>query len=175
MQRAAGIFVAGLVLGVLAAAVFMRGARNEGSGNSRTSMVSKSDQAATTSSAQQSNPERDKVVLGNITTVPFQELYSVLSIRSPAEMTELARQLDDLPPGRDARGKVNAFFTAWAHLDAKAALAAAISLKTQDAKGLAVTAVIRGADAIEAKSLSATLSQLPADALPAWQKTRALN
>lgn len=122
-----------------------------------------------------SNAERDKVILGNISTVPFQELYGVLSNRSAQEMAEVARQLNDLAPGRETKNKINAFFSAWAHLDPKAALTSAIALKTSEAKSVAITAVIRGADAIAAATLATTLNQLPADALPASQKARLLN
>jgi hypothetical protein len=114
-------------------------------------------------------------VLGDIATVPFQELYSVLSARSAQEMAELATQLNDLSPGRETKTKITTFFTAWAHLDARAALTAAITLKTADAKDAAITAVVRGADAISAKSLVEVISQLPADALPTWQKTKSLS
>ena len=127
------------------------------------------------SSDHTTNAERDKVILGNIATVPFQELYGVLSNRSAQEMAEVARQLNDLPPGRDTKNKINAFFTAWAHLDAKAALASAIALKTVEAKSLAITAVIRGADAIAASSLAMTLNQMPADTVSASEKARFLN
>jgi hypothetical protein len=84
-------------------------------------------------------------------------------------------QLNDLQPGRETKTKITAFFTAWAHLDARAAITAAISLKSADAKDAAITAVVRGADAIAAKSLVDVVSQLPVDALPAWQKTKTLN
>jgi hypothetical protein len=176
VQRAAGIFFAGIALGVLATFFFVRGSRNE------TNAVVVQNSAAANKEAQRSelSPEKsrvetDKIVLGNIATVPFQELYSVLSARSPKEMAELAAQFNDLPPGRETKTKITTFFTAWAHLDARAALTAAISLKTTDAKDAAIAAVVRGADAIAAKSLVEVVSQLPSDALPAWQKTKSLN
>src|SRR6476620_2579127 len=90
-------------------------------------------------------------------------------------MAELATQLNDLPSGRETKTKITTFFTAWAHLDARAALTAAISLKAADAKDAAISAAVRGADASSAKSLVEVLSQLPADALPAWQKAKSLN
>ena len=176
MQRATGIFVAGIALGVLIAFLFLRGGRHE------TSAVAVSNPAAANKNsertelpADKSRAETDKIVLGNIATVPFQELYSVLSARSAQEMADLATQLNELPPGRETKTKITTFFTAWAHLDARAALTAAISLKTPDAKDAAIAAVIRGADAIAAKSLVEVVSQLPSDALPAWQKTKSLN
>jgi len=176
VQRAAGIFLAGIALGVLIAFVFLRGSRDGTSAVAvRTQTDANKDSDRTEFSPDKSRPETNKIVLGNIATVPFQELYSVLSARSGKEMAELAAQLNDLPPGRETKTKITAFFTAWAHLDARAAIGAAISLKTADAKDAAIAAVVRGADAIAAKSLVEVVSQLPADALPAWQKTKSLN
>jgi hypothetical protein len=175
VQRAPGIFVAGIALGILITVAFTRVTRKEndavGSNPSTASDASHHPESST----QNSSAEKDKIILGNIATIPFQELYSVLSARSPQEMAELAAQLNDLPPGRETKTKITTFFTAWAHLDAKAALTAAISLKTADAKDAAVAAVIHGADAIDAKSIVEVVSQLPAGALPAWQKTKSLN
>ena len=176
VQRAAGIFVAGIGVGVLIALIFLRGSHNEASAVAvRAPAAASKEQNRTDFAADKSQAEANKIVLGDIATVPFQELYSVLSARSAQEMAELATQLNDLPPGRDTKTKIATFFTAWAHLDARAALTAALTLKTADAKDSAITAVVRGADAISAKSLVEVISQLPADALPAWQKTKSLN
>lgn len=175
VHRAAGIFLAGIGLGVLIALVFLRGSHSETNAVAvRAPSVANSESQRSDFSRDRSRAEADRIVLGDITTVPFQELYSVLSARSAKEMAELAAQLNDLPPGRETKTKINAFFTAWAHLDARAALMAAISLKTAEAKDAAISAVVRGADAIAAKSLVEVISQLPADALPAWQKTKSL-
>ncbi|MFL6521084.1 MAG: hypothetical protein ACJ8NS_12750 [Chthoniobacterales bacterium] len=175
MQRAAGIFVGGIILGAVIAFAVMRVTPAQPNLVGSAPATASDDSRKSNSSSYTPSAERNKVILGNIATVPFQELYGVLSNRSAQEMAELARQLNDLPPGRETKNKINAFFTAWAHLDAKAALTSAIALKTSEAKGLAITAVIRGADAIAASALAATLNQLPADALPASQKARFLN
>ena len=176
MQRASGIFLAGIALGVLIAFFFLRGSRSESSAVAVTNpAAANKDSARTELPADKSRAEQDKIILGNIATVPFQELYSVLSTRSAKEMAELAAQFNDLPPGRETKTKITTFFTAWAHLDSKAALMSAILLKAADAKDAAITAVVRGADAIAAKSLVEVVSQLPSDALPAWQKNKSLN
>jgi hypothetical protein len=176
VQRAAGIFVAGIGVGVLIALIFLRGSHNETNAVAvRAPAAASKEHERTDLSADKSQAETNKIVLGDIATVPFQELYSVLSARSAKEMAELATQLNELPPGRETKTKIATFFTAWAHLDARAALTAAITLKTADAKDAAITAVVRGADAISAKSLVEVISQLPADALPTWQKTKSLN
>jgi hypothetical protein len=175
VRRAIGIFAAGIGLGLVIGFAFTRTSQKDSSAVETKPTVASNEARVTQSAAPRSNAEADKIVLGNIATVPFQELYGVLSARSAEELAQLARQLNDLPPGRDTRTKINTFFTAWAHLDAKAALTAAISLKSADARGLAIGSVIRGADAATGQSLTNTLSQLPADALPAPQKTRSLN
>jgi len=175
VQRTAVVFLAGVLLGVLGAFAFLRTEHKESRPVAPNSTAANDESRATKPLTQRPSTEDAKIILGNIATVPFQELYSVLSARSPQEMAELAAQLNELPPGRDTKTKITYFFTAWAHLDAKAALTAAISLKTADAKDAAIAAVVRGADAIAAKSLVEVVSQLPADALPAWQKTKSLN
>jgi hypothetical protein len=176
VQRAAVIFVAGIGIGVAIAFVFLRGSHNQINAVALRTPAAASDESRRAEfSTDKSRAEADKIVLGDIATVPFQELYSVLSARSTKEMRELAAQLNELAPGRETKTKITAFFTAWAHLDARAALTAAISLKTPDAKDAAIGAVIRGADAISAKSLVEVLSQLPADAVPEWQRSKSLN
>src|SRR5204862_2137982 len=154
------IFLAGTALGVLIAFLFLRGSRSETSAAVFRTPETNKDSGRIESSADKSRAETEKIILGNIATVPFQELYSVLSARSAKEMAELAAQFNGLPPGRETKTKITTFFTAWAHLDAKAALTAAISLKAADAKDAAIAAVVRGADAIAAKSLVEVVSQL---------------
>jgi hypothetical protein len=109
--------------------------------------------------------EKDRVLLGDITTVPFQELYNVLSARSPEEIAQLVQQLRELPPGRETKAKIVTFFKAWARLDAKAAFTAAISFKSLEAKDTAIGAVLDGADTIVASSLAASIAGLPPDTL----------
>jgi hypothetical protein len=175
VQRAAGIFVAGIVFGILIGYFMVRAGRTDSKAVASNSPVANIESRKTESATTRSDAEADKIILGNIASVPFQELYGVLSSRSADEMAELARQLNDLPPGRETKTKINAFFAAWARLDAKAALTAAISLKTPEARALATSSVVRSADASVAQSLVATLSQLPADALSPTQKTRSLS
>lgn len=177
MQRAAGIFIAGIALGALIAFVVLRGSHSETTAGTVTTApaVANNESERKTLSPDKSRAETDRIVLGDIATVPFQELYAVLSARSAKEMAELAAQLNDLPPGRDTKVKINAFFAAWAHLDANAALTAAASLKSSDARTQGISAVIRGADPAAAKSLVTALTKLPADALPPAQKTRSLS
>src|SRR5207248_2345849 len=84
--------------------------------------------------------EHPNILLGDIVTVPFQELYGVLSTLSPQQLHDLAAQLKSLPAGKDTNAKVTAFFKAWAHLDPIAALHGAADFKVSDAKTAAMIA-----------------------------------
>src|SRR6478672_3728526 len=98
--------------------------------------------------------EHPNILLGDIVTVPFQELYGVLSTLSPQQLNELAVQLQNLPAGKETNAKVAVFFKAWAHLDPVAALQAAAGFKISDTKTAAVQSVIASADAAQAKTLA---------------------
>src|SRR5256714_12424619 len=78
--------------------------------------------------------EHPNILLGDIVTVPFQELYGVLSTLSPQQLNELAGQLKALPPGKDTNSKVAAFFKARVHFDPVAALRAAAVVQLSVAK-----------------------------------------
>ena len=171
MQRTVAIFVAGIVLGVLMTVAVLSISRNEKSSSSTSSPdVVVAPQTRSTSSAQKLSGEENKIVLGNITTVPFQELYGVLSSRSREEVAQMAEQLKELPAGRDTNMKINVFFKAWAHLDAKAAFNAAVAFKTADARGAAIGAVIESADPTVASSLAQSVIALAPDAFPSGQR-----
>jgi hypothetical protein len=171
VQRAAGIFVGGIVLGVLIAFAVMRITHPPTSPVVPAPSIASSDSRKPEPSSHGPNDKRDKVILGDIATVPFQELYGVLSARSSDEIAELARQLNNLPPGRDTKAKITTLFKAWAQLDARAALTAAAALKTAEAKSVAIGAVVASADTTSAQSLAMTLNQLSAEVLSPTERT----
>lgn len=101
----------------------------------------------------------DKVILGDVAAVPFQEIYGLLSQRTPAEIAALARQLKSLPRSAAATAKVASFFKAWAALDAAAAFANAKDFPKamrEDALG----AVLDGVDANAASALISSINEL---------------
>ena len=109
--------------------------------------------------------EKDRLLLGNIAAVPFQELYSLLSKQTPEEIAKLAEQLQTLPRSRASEAKVVAFFKTWAAFDAKAALASAIALRDARFRSAAIAVVLRSADAAAASALAHSINDLPAGAL----------
>src|SRR5256714_7189159 len=119
--------------------------------------------------------EHPIILLGNIVTLPFQELYGVLSALSPQQLDELAAQLKNLPAGKETNAKVAAFFKAWAHFDPVAALRAAAGFKNSEAKTTAVQSVITSADSAQAKALAKQIQEWPADVLKREQRNGFLN
>lgn len=119
--------------------------------------------------------ERANVILGDIETVPFQELYAVLSTLSPDQLNGLSAQLKTLAAGRETNAKVTAFFKAWAHFDPIAALRAAATFKISEAKTTAVQSVVTSADAAQAKTLAKEIADWPADAINREQRNGFLN
>src|SRR6266496_953366 len=147
---AAGIFI-GVVIGVTISPAHRSdstGAQPGGSSAGTTNPKAKS------GSRLESEMEHPNILLGDIITVPFQELYGVLSTLSPQQLDELAAQLKNLPAGKETNAKVAAFFRAWAHFDSVAALRAAAGFKISEAKTIGVQSVITSADATQAKALA---------------------
>ncbi len=115
-----------------------------------------------------------RITLGDITTVPFQELYGVLSTLPKEKLKELAEQLRQLPDELETRNKITAFYKAWAHFDAPTALQTASKLSTTEEKGTAARAVIDSADAAVVAGLAKQISDWPPDAVSPAQRNALL-
>ena len=169
MQRSLGIFFLGLLLGGLFGYVLHRPGR-PGVDLEHSARSSAAINYAARSSVEQ-KAEDQRILLGDIAAIPFQELYETLSRQRPEDIATLAQQLDHLPPGREKEAKIGAFFKAWAHFDPMNALKAAFDFKTIDARETAISATISGADATAAASLAESINNLPADSIPAIKKS----
>lgn len=106
-MRSLGIFGLGLLLGgLLGYALYRpRGLAASRETSERQPRLSQSAASAKDSASAQQKSEDEKVLLGDIAAVPFQELYETLSRQSPEEIARLAEQLDNLPrnPQNEAR------------------------------------------------------------------------
>ena len=111
-----------------------------------------------------------KIILGDIAKVPFQELYTVLSARSPAELAQIAQQLNDMPDNVETGRKIAAFFKAWAHFDPHSAFASAVTLKTTEARARALSSVVQAADATAMPFVARAINELGDESLPPDQK-----
>src|SRR5438270_12587220 len=169
---AAGIFI-GLAIGVTISPAHRSDSNlvqtSDGTSAGSTNLKAKS------GSRLESEMEHPNILLGDIVTVPFQELYGVLSMLSPQQLDELAAQLKNLPAGKETNAKVAAFFKAWAHFDPVAALRAAAGFKISEAKTTAVQSVITSSDAAQATALAKQIQEWPADVLTREQRNGFLN
>ncbi len=159
MMIAAGVLAGGII-------GFSLGRCNNGpAGAQNNSALKSQSQAATfkkgTSPAFSTAGDESHVSLGNITTVPFQELYSVLSSLPPGKLDDLAAQLRQLPDDKQTAATIATFFKAWAHIDPKAALRAATMFKSAEAKTTAISAVIDSADVTQAEALARAIKEWP--------------
>lgn len=166
MNRTLGIFAIGLVVGFGVASLRSR------THGASASTIAKSEEipARNAASTEQKREEMNRVILGNITTVPFQELYSVLASRTSEELAQAAQQLKELPAGRETNRKIGAFFKVWAHLDSRAAYASATAFKGIEEKGAAISAVVEGADPAAAEFIARAIDELSGNDLPPDRK-----
>jgi hypothetical protein len=114
------------------------------------------------------------VVLGNITTVPFQELYNLLSTLPPEKLGALAAQLNRLPGDKESDGKIATFFKAWAQLDPMAALRSAVTFHASEAKSTAISTIIESADLAQSAALAKAIKDLPPGAVNREQQNNFL-
>ena len=161
------IFLGGaLVGGVLVYALRDNGrisSRHEGQRQAAAESVAT---ASRSRPASDENSDAQNLFLGEISTMPFQELYQALARQPPSEIARLARQLESSSPDPQVQAKIKTFFTAWARLDARSAFGSAVLFRYPENRTSAVAATVDGADAEALEGIARGISQLPADALP---------
>jgi hypothetical protein len=101
-------------------------------------------------------------------------LFSVLSALPEEKLNELAAQLNKLPNDKQTAAKIATFFKAWAHFDPKAALRAAITFKSTEAKTTAISAVIESADVTQAEALARAINEWPEGTIGRGQRNNFL-
>ncbi|HEX4667542.1 MAG TPA: hypothetical protein VH207_13170 [Chthoniobacterales bacterium] len=160
--------------GVLSLALILLLSRSGGpASNTAPSVASSASRPPRDSTTRLTKAEENRILLGDVAAVPFQETYGLLSKRTPEEIAALARQLQGLPPSAKSDAKIAAFFKTWATLDPTAAFAAAIAFRPAQQENT-IGAVLQGADPSEAGSLVTSINELPKESLPANAKTNLL-
>jgi hypothetical protein len=152
--------IALITLAVIACALGALTILRSGTSPPRTSSHARASKDATADNSL-TKAEENKVVLGNIATLPFQELFDFLAKKSADEIAGLARQLAALPPGAVTNARLKLFFKAWAGLDAKSAFAAAADFADRAAKNNAIEAIVEGVAPNEAGEVMRALMELP--------------
>ncbi|MEY2493028.1 MAG: hypothetical protein QOH24_1979 [Verrucomicrobiota bacterium] len=163
LARRLVLFVVGVIIGVLCAVAISSWWRMSTATPNLAAARTFQSSDKTTPASPRLDPEQPEVFIANISTASFRELHDVLSKLAPETYQRLIEQFRRLPPGKDTNAKIRAFFKAWGGLNAKAALAAAITLQPSEAKSIAVKAVISAADNGIASSLAHIINEWPPD------------
>lgn len=66
----------------------------------------------------------DHVLVANVATVSFGELWDVMRTSAPEKRVRWAHEIEQLPPGTRRNGAVKSFYKIWAEIDPNAAVAA---------------------------------------------------
>lgn len=154
MKRSALMLLAGLFAGLVIGVSFSHSRSDQRNSSAAASNATTANALSTHDHSSASSADKRDVVLGDIITVPFQELYGVLSTLPRARLNELVNQLAKLPPGQQTESKIAAFFRAWAHFDPVAALRASSLFGNAQSRTTAAEAVIEGADFCRGQGLS---------------------
>jgi hypothetical protein len=171
--RSLGIFIFGLLLGGLLGYGLHRpvgfGATHQVAENP--AQRSHSIAGAKEATSEEQKTKDEKILLGDIAAVPFQELYDALSRQRPEKIARLAEQLDNLPRNQQSESRITAFFKAWAHLDPSTAFESATALHSAEARATAIGATIAGADPGALGAIAAAIGKLPDDTLSALTRS----
>jgi hypothetical protein len=165
MRKSYFFLGAGLIALLLAALIALRS-----TGPSRHHRL-----AATTSASPNGNHREDptqaqtlgdaeqQVKLGDITSVPLQELTDVLAKKKPTDIAALARELDGGSGDRNT-AKITALFKAWAAIDPKSAAQTAVTLRNSSIRNAAVSATVESVAPVSAGAVADVLLHAADDA-----------
>jgi hypothetical protein len=159
-----------IVLGVCAFVLLGFLLRHERANESRDGATRREGADHPATASRLTKAEENKIILEEVAAAPFQELYGLLSHRTPEEIADLARQLQSLARNPKSEAKIAAFFKAWATLDAAAAFAMAKSFRPE-LRSDAIGAVLDGADASVTGMLVASINDLPKSSLSPSMKS----
>ncbi len=115
-----------------------------------------------------------QLAVETVATIPFEENRDSLKKLGAKEKAKLAQQIRDLPPGGPSNAKINAFFRAWGAAEPEEAFTNATELKTQDARNVAVEALINGMTPESSEKVARSLRTLRPDTVSTETKDRLL-
>ncbi len=140
---------------------------------SPTSSLSPDTNAPSESPTPQPTPAR-QLTVDTVATIPFEENRDSLKTLGSKEKAKLAQQIRELPPGGPSNAKINAFYRAWGAAEPEAAFTSAAALKTQDARRVAVEALVNGMSPVSAEKIARSLKEQSPETLSAETKDRLL-
>jgi hypothetical protein len=104
----------------------------------------------------------DRILIRNIATVPFIELFDLLHAAPPETRAGWIRQLDEMPDGPQKNAALSSFFKTFVQIDPPAAAESVAGLKDTYGKALAVDAIVGAAPLSAIGEMARMLIKLPA-------------
>lgn len=103
----------------------------------------------------------DRVIIRNIGTVPFEELFELLRSAPPATRTQWIKQLDEMPVGPKRSAALSSFYKTFVQLDPHAAAKSIASLHEKHSQLIAMSAMVGAAPQSAMGEMAAMLAKLP--------------
>jgi hypothetical protein len=111
-------------------------------GKRNTSAKAQSIKSASRTQNRQPDLEDDhKILIQNSAMVPFTELYDLLRSVSPKKRSEWAKELDDMPAGRQKFSAIEAFYKTFVQVDPEAAVHLALAMTDHRVQSIAADAI----------------------------------
>jgi hypothetical protein len=108
-----------------------------------------------------SRPEKSQIILRDIATVPFSELYDVLKSASREQLLAWARDLERMPRGPRQRAAVTAYYKSLIQVDHHAAIEAVLRAENLLMRDVAIDALTKAAPESIWGDLAEMLEVLP--------------
>jgi hypothetical protein len=89
--------------------------------------------------------QQDRIIIRDIATVPFSELYDVLKSAPREQLLAWARDLDRMPRGPRQRAAVNAYYKSLVQVDHRAAIDAVMRAENLNMREIALDAITKAA------------------------------
>jgi hypothetical protein len=106
-------------------------------------------------------PERDHIIIRDIATVPFSELYDVLKSASHEELLAWATDLEHMPRGPRQRAAVTAYYKSLIQVNPSAAIEAVLRAQNLPMREVAIQALTRATPESIWGDLAEMLEHLP--------------
>jgi hypothetical protein len=105
--------------------------------------------------------QQDRIIIRDIATVPFSELYDVLKAAPRGQLLAWARDLERMPRGPRQRAAVNAYYKSLVQVDHRAAIEAVKRAQNINMREIALEALTRAAPESIWGELAEALMELP--------------
>lgn len=106
----------------------------------------------------------DRILIRNIATVPFVEVYDLLRSAPPKTRDGWIKQLNEMPDGPQRNAALSSFHKTWVQIDPHAAAASVAGVRGTYARSLTVDAIVGAAPLSAMGEMASMLIKLPPEA-----------